>query len=226
MAQARRDLVALGSVLIVLAVGNISRSIIVPDTAQLATNLALATAIVAIGWWSGLRTADLGLRPERLAAGNRLGLVAAALIALVVIGAGVVSTQVASLAERFADDRVDIGPGALLVRIVLIIPVGTVLVEEIIFRGVILALLVRILRPAGAIVAAAVIFGLWHIFPTWWADRTLDGLGAAAGTFVATTLAGFGFVWLRRRPDSLIAPIWAHVATNSVTFAVAWFLAR
>lgn len=41
-------------------------------------------------------------------------------------------------------------------------------------------------------------------------------------TFLATTAAGVGFEWLRRRSGSLAAPALAHLATNSVTFAVAW----
>ena len=43
-----------------------------------------------------------------------------------------------------------------------------------------------------------------------------------AGTFVVTTIAGVGFLWLRTRSGSVVAPMLAHLATNSLTFAVAW----
>ena len=49
---------------------------------------------------------------------------------------------------------------------------------------------------------------------------------AVAGTFVATFVAGLGFAWLRERSGSVIAPAAAHLATNSVAFAVAWAVAR
>ncbi|HTO00867.1 MAG TPA: CPBP family glutamic-type intramembrane protease, partial [Microthrixaceae bacterium] len=41
-------------------------------------------------------------------------------------------------------------------------------------------------------------------------------------TFLATALFGAILVWLRRKSGSLVAPALAHLATNSVTFAVAW----
>jgi membrane protease YdiL (CAAX protease family) len=43
-----------------------------------------------------------------------------------------------------------------------------------------------------------------------------------AATVVVTTAAGVGLAWLRVRSDSLLAPMLAHLATNSVTFALAW----
>jgi CAAX protease family protein len=38
-----------------------------------------------------------------------------------------------------------------------------------------------------------------------------------------TACAGMVFCWLRLRSGSLIAPILAHVATNGLALAVAWF---
>ena len=42
--------------------------------------------------------------------------------------------------------------------------------------------------------------------------------------FVATTVAGVGFAWRRIRSGSLVAPIMAHVATNSVSLVAAWMV--
>jgi membrane protease YdiL (CAAX protease family) len=44
-------------------------------------------------------------------------------------------------------------------------------------------------------------------------------LGAIAVTFAA----GLVFCWLRLRSRSLVAPLLAHVATNGLGLAVAWF---
>jgi membrane protease YdiL (CAAX protease family) len=40
-----------------------------------------------------------------------------------------------------------------------------------------------------------------------------------------TFAAGLAFGWLRLRSQSLLAPMLAHIATNSVAFVVAWVLA-
>ena len=49
-----------------------------------------------------------------------------------------------------------------------------------------------------------------------------DRPGQSAGTVLATTVAGVGFGWLRVKSGSLLAPVLAHLATNSLTFAIAW----
>jgi membrane protease YdiL (CAAX protease family) len=43
------------------------------------------------------------------------------------------------------------------------------------------------------------------------------------GSVVVTFLAGLVFSWLRLRSRSLIAPVMAHVATDGLALAVAWF---
>jgi membrane protease YdiL (CAAX protease family) len=44
------------------------------------------------------------------------------------------------------------------------------------------------------------------------------------GAVTITFLAGLVFCWLRLRSRSLIAPIVAHMATNGLALAVAWFV--
>ncbi len=203
----------------VLAVANGARSTVVPSAWHLAFNLATGVATVAIGLAAGLRSGDLGLRRERVGAGARLGGVVFAVIA---VGVGL-----GGLLGLVTDERADVSAGAMALRALVVIPLGTVLVEELAFRGVLHGLLVRVTTTRWAIVAGAVLFGLWHVLPAWRgggvdAAADLDRSVTALGTFVATTAAGLGFGWLRVRSDSLVAPVLAHVATNSVTFAVAW----
>ncbi len=68
----------------------------------------------------------------------------------------------------------------------------------------------------------SVLFGLWHVNGVLHNGSGGIAVGAVIGTVLATTVAGVGFGWLRVRSDSQLAPVLAHVATNSVTFAVAW----
>jgi uncharacterized protein len=44
------------------------------------------------------------------------------------------------------------------------------------------------------------------------------------GAVVVTSAGGMVFCWLRLRSGSLIAPVLAHVATNGLALAVAWFV--
>ena len=125
-------------------------------------------------------------------------------------------------------DRVEISAAELWLKVLVVIPIGTVLLEELAFRGVILGLLQRLTPMVPAVVIAAVMFGLWHV-PTAW--NTASGssgagrVGAVVGTVIATTVAGLVFCFLRLRSRSLVAPMLVHLATNSVTFAIAWSLA-
>lgn len=83
--------------------------------------------------------------------------------------------------------------------------------EEILFRGVILPSLARSLRPIGAALASALLFGLIH----------LDAAGdAAAFTRIPfAILVGVGLGLLRVRTGSLVPPILGHAVLNTITFA-------
>jgi membrane protease YdiL (CAAX protease family) len=209
-----------------LAAYNIARSAAIPGDAHLVANLLIAVGVLAIGLTIGLTRDELGLAHDHLRAGVRLGLMAAGLITAVVV----IAALVPGTAGFFDDDRVDVSFADMVWRVLVVIPLGTVLVEEVIFRGVLHGLLRRRfdIRPAARWGATA--FGLWHLFPVW---RSYDDVafgdlgrwGTVIGTFVATFVAGLGFVWLRHRSGHLIAPVFAHIATNSVPFAVAWFVA-
>ncbi|MET0909485.1 MAG: CPBP family intramembrane glutamic endopeptidase, partial [Ilumatobacteraceae bacterium] len=114
-------------------------------------------------------------------------------------------------------------------RVVIVIPLGTVFVEEVIFRGVLHGLLRRRYAIVPAALIGATLFGLWHLFPVWnsYSDvepTDLNRWGSVAGTFLATFVAGLGFVWLRHRAQHLAAPILAHIGTNSIPFALAWLV--
>lgn len=209
-----------------LTVYNVARSTLFPDDLRLVANLLMGGLVLVIGLALGLSTEELGLARRHLRAGVRLGLVVAgAIAAIVVIAALIPGTE-----RLFVDDRVDVPFATMALRVLVVIPLGTVVVEELVFRGVLHGLLRRRFEIGWAAVWGATVFGLWHLFPVWhsYHDVALDDLGrlgAIVGTFVATFTAGLGFIWLRHRSGHLAAPVLAHAATNSVPFAVAWLLA-
>jgi membrane protease YdiL (CAAX protease family) len=169
---------------------------------------------------------ELGLAHDHLRGGVRLGMIAAGLITAAVV----IVALVPGTAGFFDDDRVDVSFTDMALRVLVVIPLGTVLVEEVIFRGVLHGLLRRRFDIRPAALGGATAFGLWHLFPVWrsYDDAAFGDLGrwgTILGTFVATFIAGLGFIWLRHRSGHLIAPVFAHIATNSVPFVVAWVLA-
>jgi membrane protease YdiL (CAAX protease family) len=195
-----------------------------PAVNALAAAVALAAAAA-----SGLTAADLGLRPDRLRPGLRLGsAVAAPVVAAFALAALTPATRpllndqrVASLTNR-----------QLAYQVLLRIPVGTVAWEEIAFRGVLQAALRRVLAEPAATALASATFGIWHIRPTaetLAANRLARTRGAriAAVTAVAagTAAAGALLSILRERSGSLAAPALLHLAANC-TAPLASALAR
>ena len=208
----------------VLVVGLAARSTIVTGSGDFWINLVSIGILAVLARQASMTTDELGLQRRSLGAGLRWGGGAFAIItAILIIAAAMPATS-----GFFDDDRVAISAAELLLKVLVVIPIGTVVLEELAFRGVILALLRRLTSTMTAVVVAAVLFGLWHV-PTAWntssASSNAARLGAVAGTFVATAIAGLVFCFLRLRSRSLVAPVMAHIATNCVTFALAWSLA-
>ena len=120
------------------------------------------------------------------------------------------------------DARVHVSLATMFFEVLVAIPFGTVVLEELAFRGTLLGLLRRRLPVPWAVGVMSVLFGLWHVKGVLHDSGGGIAVGAVVGTVLATTVAGVGFGWLRVRSDSLVAPVLAHIATNSVTFTVAW----
>lgn len=218
----RHDQWALVALLGWLAAANVTRTYAVPDDVHFVWNLGTAAVATAIGLRAGLGARELGLGPGQLRPGLRLGALAFAVIAVAVA----LVAALPSTAAWFDDDRARVDAGAMLLRVAVVIPLGTVLVEELAFRGVLHGLLLRVTSLRATFVVGSLTFGLWHVLPVLHgADGDpADRATLAAATFVATALFGTVFIWLRHRAESLAAPALAHIATNSVAFVAAWIL--
>lgn len=217
---------ALVVTLVLTAAVNVVRSEWVPDLFDPWITIALGVAIAGVALAASMTADELGLARSSVGSGLRWGL---GVVAVIAVGLAI-AVLVPGLNDLLDDDRADIALRSMLWRVLVVIPVATVLVEELLFRGVLLGLLQRLLSPVRALVTCAVVFGLWHLLPVWRGGGAGDlaggSIGAVAGTFVATFVAGLGFGWLRQRSGSLVAPICAHIGTNSLTFAAAWLVAR
>jgi hypothetical protein len=119
----------------------------------------------------------------------------------------------------------------MLRQVFIVIPLGTALLEEIVFRGVLYAVLARRTTVWRAALASSIVFGLWHVAPTISSAQGNDitehasVLGIAAlviGMVIAMAAAGMVFSWLRIRSRSLVAPFVLHAGVNGTAFALAW----
>jgi uncharacterized protein len=190
-------------------------------------NVTLAAVVVGVGMGPvGLSVDEMGLKVGLV--GILLGicmgiLLTAPLFALATnrrAAGWIADRRVAGLSRR-----------TLVYHTCLRIPLGTAFVEEVLFRGVLLAGLQTSEFPH-PILASAVLFGLWHIAPTCnlvAANRPTAQsrvyVIAAVVSVLAMTGAGLGFAWLRLETGSLSAPIALHATVNSLA-TLAAFKAR
>jgi membrane protease YdiL (CAAX protease family) len=214
--------------LVLLLVGlstyGILRSLAVPDAWHPWTNAALGVCGLAFGRWAGLGWAELGLARDRLRSGILHGL---AVLGIIVVVLGV-AVAVPASRDLFPDDGEPVSGLRVLLDAAVQIPGATVFPEEVVFRGVLLALLLRRGTLRRALLWHSLLFGLWHVPPLLIGaeDGSLAALPLALATVVATGVAGLGFAWLRLRSGSLIAPFLAHVGTNSTALVTTWIATR
>jgi membrane protease YdiL (CAAX protease family) len=173
---------------------------------------------------AGLSADDVGLdrRSYRRGAAYAMGCVA------VVAAAYAVAARLPATRSAFLDERYRTSLGAAVLTAFVVVPLGTILFEEVAFRGVLWGLLRRDSGPARATLASSALFGLWHILPSLRLNRVNPAVGglvgsdaagrvlAVAGAVVFTATAGVLLCELRRRSGSLLAPVGLHWALNGL----------
>lgn len=195
-----------------------------------------AVAVGLVAWLriNGLGWAELGLARDHWRSGAAYAIGAVALVVSVIaVGVLLPWTRPMFLNNRYATIS-----GAVVASM-LVIPLQTVIPEELAFRGVLHGALNRAWGFRGVAVAGSLLFGLWHVATSLGLTRSNVGLarlfgggvvGMLAGVVsavVVTAAAGFVFSWLRRRSGSLLAPIALHWSLNGVgalAAALVWHL--
>ncbi len=193
-------------------------------------SLLLSTTVI---WWV-VRFSDITLG----SISTRLGSVIPGLIygsaAYIVISLAIASTIFIPVAKGFLSDKrvIRLSTRQFLYKTLVNLPLGTVFLEEIIFRGVMLALLMQDFTTINSVLISSLLFGLWHILPAYTSVATngslkltkKPALPVIAGTVFITFVAGIGFSWLRLASGSILAPMFAHYATNSGGLITSWWL--
>ncbi len=228
-----RTYVDVAVVVVVLALTNLLAHFTTP-WANVAVVPAAAIVLVALVRSRGLGWSELGLGREHWRSGAGYALGAVALVGVVIaVGALLPWTRPMFLNNHYATLS-----GALLASMI-IIPLQTVIPEELAFRGVLHGALDRAWGFRGVAAAGSLLFGLWHIASSLGLTagnvgftRVLGGgvfgmVAGVVGAVLATAAAGFVFTWLRRRSGSLIAPIALHWSLNglgALAAALVWHL--
>jgi len=212
---------AAGLVVVVLAVGLAVDHAI--GGAHVAVGLGLAACLVAVARALGLTAADLGLARPAWPAGLRWGGAAALLVAAAYALVLLAAPLRHSLPQEAGGDG-----RAVLTAVLVVIPLGTVLPEELAFRGLLLSLLGRGYGMLAGTWLSSGLFGLWHVLAALGggaANAAITGAvgGGAPGTaarvvvtVVFTSLGGAALCWLRLRSGSLLAPALAHWTVNAL----------
>jgi uncharacterized protein len=149
----------------------------------------------------------------------------AAVAAVALFGIGALAIARSRHAHRIADRRVaGLRGGALAYHVLVRIPLGTAVTEEVLFRGVLFAAWRDAgLGNFGAALYASLAFGLWHVSPTIIGVRMNDPgasrstlWAAVVGAVLLTTIVGMGLTWLRLQSGGLLVPIVLHGGVNSM----------
>ena len=218
----RRALAGVAAVLV--AAGLLAwNNLLVPDlpgdpVVRTVANMAVVAALVAVARAGGLSWADLGLCRTTWGRGARWG---AAAVAVAAAGYAVAWALPATRGLLTVSPAATAPVGELWLRALLLVPLGTVVCEELAFRGVLHALGRRV-APARvgarvAVLGGALVFGAWHVAGAL-ATRT-PGVPGAAGPAVVVAVTVAGGVLLavaRHRTGSLLAPVGIHLGTNVV----------
>ncbi|HEX2374079.1 MAG TPA: CPBP family intramembrane glutamic endopeptidase [Actinomycetota bacterium] len=217
---------AVGLVLAALAAGLVVDRAV--SGARVAVGLGLAACLLAVAWALGVTAAKLGLARSAWPSGLRWGAAAAG-----VVGAAyALAFLLAPVRQALPEAEGGIGRAALW-TVLVAIPLGTVLPEELAFRGLLLALLRRRYGVAAATLISSGLFGLWHVGASLGGGAANAAMADVVGadptglgirvvvTVCFTSLAGVVLCWLRLRSGSLLAPMLAHWTVNGLGVIVA-----
>lgn len=197
---------------------------LVPKKYHLYLNIGIAAVAITLGLAFGLSLENMGLALDRILP----GIYWAFIVSVVIIVSMLIISTIPILRRFFLGDNLSHANGKFIAfEAAVRIPLGTALVEEILFRGVLLGLLLQHHSKIEALLISAAIFGLWHIFPTMdslksnitaakvIANKTPRAAGSIAGVVVITFIAGLFFGWLKILANSIVSPWLVHWSINA-----------
>ncbi|MCB9382758.1 MAG: CPBP family intramembrane metalloprotease [Acidimicrobiaceae bacterium] len=217
------------AVVAVLAAANVLTNRVLPGWIYIPWNVAVAVAIVVLAR-RVIALPTMGLGEWRRGALWGVSLFTITLVLLLV------AVAMPAFHDLYQDRRVDGDTATWVYHAFIRIPLGTALLEEVAFRGVLPALFAVRWGVLRGSVAASVLFGVWHVLPAINLNEDNEAVAkifghGPAGTVATvvfgvagTTLAGLWWCWIRYRAHSVLATILAHIATNSIAYTIAFVI--
>jgi uncharacterized protein len=233
--RAARTGLALGMVFGAAVTWNLAANLWLSWSLYVPGALLLAATLVGVAArLGGCRWSDLGLDRHELRRGLAYGAVGAVAVTVVLgLGAALPATR-----GLFQDRRAEGISTAMLLYVALVrVPLGTVVLEETLFRGVLLGLGSRRWSQTTAVIVSCLAFGVWHVLParhvtsfnpvfSGLAGGQLGWLYGVVAAVVATAVAGLILCWLRLRSRSLLAPALVHATVNGLGYVLAFLVGR
>ena len=226
--------VALSAVAVAVAASLVAwNNLLVPalpadPVVRMIANVVGVLVLVLAARAGGLSWRDLGLCPTTWRSGLRWG---GAAVGIVALGYAVAFLLPATRPLLENSGVAGSPTSAVVLRALLLIPVGTVLCEELAFRGVLHGLTERAWAGRwwagrGAVVAVASAFAVWHLAGAVAAPAGgIPVLGVLA-VLLVTAVGGVVMSVVRRRTGSIFASIGIHLGTNVVGLVAVVLAAR
>lgn len=226
--------VPVAAVLVVLALLNLANNTW-KEQWYVPTCLAGTAVLLGLGRLDKQSWSQLGLGPGSWLPGLLWGLACIGVVLLVYL----VGTVFPFTRKFFFDERTGEQTARDLMRNALfVVPFGTVLMEEVAFRGVLLAMVHSRFGLVWGIAVSSFAFGLWHILPSLSMHQSNAAVSSIVGegrtgqvisvvlTVLGTAAAGVLFCLLRQWSGSLFAPMGLHWALNGFGFVFTWAIVR
>ncbi len=172
---------------------------------------------------ANLNLSEIGLSSNNIKSGLKYGLLALSIITVSFTAAFLLHSQL------FKDPRYNNSFYDTFYTVSILLPLKTVLFEELVFRGVGLTLLLKInASKLLAVSVSSITFGIWHISSSVGVNGyyITDNFSVTKSLFIiasvlATAIAGFVLCGLRLRSKSLLAPIITHWSVNAIALLLA-----
>jgi membrane protease YdiL (CAAX protease family) len=194
---------------------------LIPAKLHFISNITVACTAIIIGLNSGLSLNTIGLGRHLIPSGIFISL----LFSAVILFGALAASHINFLTKYFLSQGsiLKSSPSRLAYESAVRIPLSTALTEEVLFRGVLLAVFLQHHTTLVAMILSSIVFGLWHVFPSINSmnqniyNRKSRGKPAMfiASNVLATSIAGMFFAWLKILSNSIIAPWLTHWTINA-----------